>query len=161
VGSELVKHISNGQPVTYDWHVQIRVLYGACFPGEEEPGETVEDFMSRITFLHNPEECVWFLLWIPGPERYDCRAVPFCCLPLRLCTATSSLSSSCDAVQCCSRFAFARVLCVLSILHPQVFSGSVRVISLLLSGALATYSRSVMHCIITCFPSVMPSVDCK
>lgn len=45
---------------------QIRHLHSRCFPGEEDPADTLDDSLEQICFLHDPADCTWFLLWLPG-----------------------------------------------------------------------------------------------
>lgn len=45
--------------------LQIRELHSRCYPGEQDPGDSLEDAFEQICFLHDPANCTWFLLWLP------------------------------------------------------------------------------------------------
>lgn len=45
---------------------QIRALHSRCYPGEQDPQDSLEEAFEQICFLHEADDCTWFLLWLPA-----------------------------------------------------------------------------------------------
>lgn len=46
--------------------LQIRELHSRCYPGEQDPNDSLEEAFEQICFLHDASDCTWFLLWLPN-----------------------------------------------------------------------------------------------
>ena len=46
--------------------MQIRQLHARCYPGEQDPADSLEAAFEQICFLHEADDCTWFLLWLPA-----------------------------------------------------------------------------------------------